>query len=156
MTSDMAVYKILCIEDEADLREDIAEELGDAGYRVLQAADGQEGLQMMLDHRPDLVLSDITMPRMDGHTLLTTVRRDHPKLGAVPFIFVSALSDHQDLIDGLKIGADDYLTKPVDYDLLLAKVDTALQRVERIKREQSGEHLFVSTNPIVDDDIGWR
>lgn len=147
---------ILCIEDELDLREDIAEELSDAGYTVYQASDGVEGLKAILEKKPSLVLSDITMPNMDGHQLLKEVRNNHPKLDAIPFIFLSALSDHRDLIEGLRIGADDYLTKPVDYDLLLAKVDTALKRVARIRREQSGEYTLAITNPIVNDDIGWR
>ncbi len=146
---------VIYVEDEIALREDVAEELTDAGYTVYQAGDGVEGLDEILKHRPDLILSDITMPRMNGHELLLQVRK-HPGFEIVPFLFVSALCDHKDMLEGVRLGADDYMTKPIDYDILLLKVELALKRVERLRRQQKGILPEVGTNPILDHDIGWR
>lgn len=146
---------VIYVEDETTLREDVAEELADAGYTVHQASDGKEGLDMILKLRPDLILSDITMPRMNGHELLLEVRK-HPGFETLPFLFVSALCDHKDMVEGVRLGADDYMTKPIDYDILLLKVELALRRVDRIKRQRKGVLPDVETAPILDHDIGWR
>ncbi|MGI9383948.1 MAG: response regulator transcription factor [Methyloligellaceae bacterium] len=124
---------ILCIEDEADLREDIAGELEDEGYDVLQAGDGNEGLKLILQHKPDLVLCDISMPDKDGYQLLKEIREKYTIFADMPFIFVSALSEKDDVIAGLKLGADNYITKPIDLDLLTVKVWASLRQIERIR-----------------------
>jgi DNA-binding response OmpR family regulator len=124
---------ILCIDDEALLREDIVEELEDEGYRVLQASDGHEGLKQILQHRPDLVICDITMPRKNGYELLKEVRGEHGISAEMPFIFLSALADKEHIVAGLKMGADNYMTKPVDFDVLRVKVKACLRQVERIR-----------------------
>ncbi len=124
---------ILVVDDEALLREDIVEELEDEGYRVLQASDGHEGLKQILQHRPDLVVCDITMPRKNGYELLKEVRGDHGISAEMPFIFLSALADKQHVVAGLKLGADNYLTKPVDFDVLRIKVKACLRQVDRIR-----------------------
>ena len=124
---------ILCIDDEALLREDIVEELEDEGYRVLQASDGHEGLKQILQHHPDLVICDITMPRKNGYELLKEVRGEHGISAEMPFIFLSALADKEHIVAGLKMGADNYLTKPVDFDVLRVKVKACLRQVDRIK-----------------------
>lgn len=128
---------ILCIDDEVLLREDIAEELEDEGYRVLHANDGYEGLKQILKHRPDLVICDISMPRKNGYQLLKEVRCDHGISAEMPFIFLSALADKEKVVSGLKLGADDYLTKPIDFDVLRAKVKTCLRLVDRVRTELS-------------------
>lgn len=130
---------ILCIEDEADIRQDIVEELRDAGYETLEAADGKEGLQAIREHDPDLVLCDITMPVMNGHEVLATLRQKHPEFAETPFVFLTALAQRDDVIAGRKLGVDDYLTKPIDYELLLVTVESRLQQAVRFanaKREQ--------------------
>ncbi len=128
---------ILCIEDETHLREDIAEELRDTGYTTYEARDGVEGLQMILRHKPDMVVSDISMPRLNGHELVRALRNDHPEFSEMPVIFLTAFNDRKDQLEGLKIGADDYLTKPVDYDLLQAKIASYLRQADRmIERTQ--------------------
>lgn len=129
--------KILCIEDEPHLREAVAEELEDAGYAVCHAGDGMQGLDMILEHEPDLVLCDITMPRKNGHQLLRTIREKYPVFAEMPFIFLSALADREHVLAGLKNGADGYLTKPVDFEILLATIRSSLQQMERIKHKQS-------------------
>lgn len=126
---------ILCIDDEALLREDIAEELEDEGYRVLQACDGHEGMKQILQHHPDLVICDITMPRKSGYQLLQEVRANHEIPAEMPFLFLSALADKEHVIAGLRLGADNYITKPVDFDVLRAKVETCLRLVDRIRRD---------------------
>ncbi len=126
---------ILCIDDEAQLREDVVEELEDEGFRVLQACDGQEGLEQILRHRPDLVICDITMPRKNGYELLKEIRSDHGISAEMPFIFLSALADREHVIAGLRLGADNYITKPVDFDILRAKVTTCLSLVDRIRTD---------------------
>jgi len=131
--------KILCVEDEVGLRSDIVEELQDAGYETLESDNGEEGLKTILEDRPDLVLCDITMPGMSGHQLLTTLRENHPQFSTVPFLFLSALADRNDIVVGKDLGADDYLTKPVDYDILLATVRSRLEQVERMDGQKAVE-----------------
>ncbi len=126
---------ILCVDDEVLLREDIVEELEDEGYRVLQACDGHEGLKQILQHHPDLVICDITMPRKDGYQLLKEVRGDHGISAEMPFIFLSALADRKHIVVGLNHGADNYITKPVDFDVLRAKVQSSLRQVDRIRND---------------------
>ena len=123
---------ILCVEDEADLRVDICEELEAAGYRVLEAGNGREALQILGEERPDLVLCDITMPAMSGLDLLRQVRMNSA-LADLPFIFLTALAGRRDIIAGKEAGVDDYLTKPIDFDLMLITVAARLDQVARIK-----------------------
>ncbi len=129
------MIKIMCIEDEESLREDIVEELEDAGYNVTQAGDGRQGLKMILDLKPDLVLCDITMPRKDGYQLLKEIREEHPVFADMPFIFLSALADRERVVAGLKDGADAYLTKPIDFEMLLATIQASLRQVNRIRQK---------------------
>ena len=124
--------KILCVEDENDLRSDICEELVAAGYEVDEAGTGQEALDLLREGRYDLVLCDITMPRMSGLDLLRQVRQQ-PGLGDLPFIFLTALAGRQDIIAGKEAGVDDYLTKPIDFDLMLITIAARLDQVARIK-----------------------
>lgn len=124
--------RILCIEDEPALRQVIIEELILAGYETVEAKDGVEGLSAILESKPDLVLCDITMPKMSGHELLQNLRDGHPEHADLPFIFLSALADKTDVIRGQNLGADDYLTKPVDLDILLSTVETRINQVNRM------------------------
>jgi DNA-binding response OmpR family regulator len=121
---------ILCIEDENDVRELIVEELVDAGFEVLEAENGRVGLELILTKWPDIILCDISMPEMDGKELLAEIQLNYPELSATPFIFLTALTDKRDLIDGLTAGADDYLTKPIDFDVLMAKIDGCIRRIQ--------------------------
>lgn len=125
---------ILCIEDEEDLRSDLAEELEAADYKVLQAANGSEALAILENHRPDLVLCDITMPGLGGYDVLKAMRKQG-NLADVPFIFLTALSGRNDVLTGKQAGADDYLVKPIDYEILLATVAARLNQVARVKSE---------------------
>lgn len=130
---------ILVVEDEKALRHDIVEELEEAGYRALAAADGQQALDLLADTTPDLLLCDVTMPVVDGYELLNILRRQRPELAATPFVFLTALSEPREVIDGKLSGADDYLIKPIDYDLMLATIEAHLRQVKRIRRRHDDE-----------------
>jgi len=125
---------ILCIEDENDIRRLIVEELTEAGFATLEAANGREGLDLMIAKWPDIVICDISMPVMNGHQLLAEIQINYPELSSIPFIFLSALTDKENLVAGLQAGADDFLTKPVDFDILLAKVAGCVTRLENDRR----------------------
>lgn len=133
--------KILCVEDEVDIRQILMEELSDVGYEVLEAGDGREGLDVIIEENPDLVLCDITMPVMDGHSMLTALRDNHPDQADTPFIFLSALADREHILQGKSLGADDYLTKPVDIDMLIATIDSRLRQIARMTKRK--EEQFV-------------
>ena len=124
--------RILCVEDETLLLDDLQEELQDAGYEVLGAGNGKEALDCLRRQTPDLILCDMMMPVMSGPELLSCVRRELPQLIRVPFIFLTALATRENIIKGQKLGADDYLTKPLDFDMLLATVEARLKEVDRI------------------------
>lgn len=132
--------RILCIEDEDDLREEIVEELIASEYDVVTAIDGVDGLQAMKKYQPDLVLCDITMPNMDGRELLKIIR-DMPDFVETPFIFLTALADKSEQISGMELGADEYLTKPIDFDVLIARVRSSLRQIERIRGKKQAEHV---------------
>lgn len=125
--------RIVCIEDEESLRRDICEELSENGYEVIEASDGEEGLKLIRAKCPDLVLCDVRMPNMDGFELLRQVRESSATWGTVPFLFLTAYGEREHMLKGLRDGADDFLTKPVDYDVLLARIETSLRQVSRVK-----------------------
>ncbi|WP_135076562.1 SpoIIE family protein phosphatase [Terasakiella sp. SH-1] len=129
------MVKILCIEDEKDLRRDICEELRDNDYDVIEASNGAQGLDLIRTEMPDLVLCDIRMPIMDGYELLDTVRNSYGQWANVPFLFLTAFGEREDVLKGLSCGADDYLTKPIDYDMLIARVVTVLRQVNRVTQQ---------------------
>lgn len=126
-------FVILCIEDEAQLRHDIRDELIEAGYQVVEAGDGSEALAILENQRPDLVLCDISMPGLDGYGVLEELRRNEQEHAEIPFLFLSALGDPRHIVDGKRLGADDYLVKPIDYDLLLATIEARLRQIGRIR-----------------------
>jgi DNA-binding NarL/FixJ family response regulator len=122
---------ILCIEDDRDTAALIAEELADRKFRVSVAHDGIEGFAAILQDIPDLVLCDIGMPRMTGFELLERLGAIAPRLGHIPFVFVTGLDDRDSELKGRQLGADDYVTKPIDFDILAAIIHARLTRVAR-------------------------
>lgn len=115
--------KIIVIEDEEDLRQLIVEELMEAGYETLEAGDGVDGLRTILAENPDVIISDIGMPGMDGFQLKEKLQT-LPNYSPTPFLFLSALAFQTAMERGINIGADHYLTKPVDFDDLLSRIET--------------------------------
>lgn len=124
---------ILCVEDEADLRADILEELRGAGYGAIGAGNGREALEILGIARPDLIVCDVMMPEMSGYDLLEAVRAERADLGDVPFMFLTALNARSAVISGKRAGVDDYLVKPIDFDLMLASVEARLAGTQRMR-----------------------
>ncbi|ASM74520.1 MULTISPECIES: response regulator [Roseobacteraceae] len=139
MTHETQPALILVVEDEDALRRDLVEELNDAGYRTLAASDGQGALDLLNNNTPDLLLCDITMPGLDGYGVLSALRSQRPELSMTPFVFLTALSEPREVVQGKLLGADDYLVKPVDYDLMLATVGARLRQVDRIRNRHDDE-----------------
>jgi DNA-binding NarL/FixJ family response regulator len=123
--------KILCIEDDREAASLIAEELADRAYDVTLAFDGREGFAAILKTMPDLVLSDISMPVMSGFELLERLTALAPRFGNMPFVFLTALTDRDSELKGRRLGADDYVTKPIDFDLLDTIIAARLAGVAR-------------------------
>src|SRR5437773_9905052 len=123
--------RILIIEDELPMRTALVDVLQAEGYRVLSAADGESGLQRALDEKPDLILLDIMMPRLDGYAVCAELRR---LANPVPVLMLTAKGQVEDRVTGLDAGADDYLVKPFSTEELLARVRALLRRVHRQTR----------------------
>ena len=119
--------KILIIDDEKPTVETISTLLTRRGFEVFKAYCGQDGLRNAYHHQPDLVLLDVILPDMDGWEICRRLR----ELSDMPIIFISARKDKADIIKGLEIGADDYLTKPFDDDELVARIKARLRRSPR-------------------------
>jgi DNA-binding NarL/FixJ family response regulator len=127
---------LLLIEDETAMRELTAAALELEGYAVRRAANGAAGMEMARRHRPALILCDVMMPGMDGYEVLAAVRAD-AALCQIPFIFLTSRGERQDLRLGMVSGADDYLTKPVALDDLLAAIRARLVRHTERARKQA-------------------
>ena len=125
--------KILCIEDDRETAALIAEELVDRGYAVILAHDGREGLAAILKTMPDLVLSDISMPMISGFELLERLVALAPRFAKMPFVFLTALTDRDNELKGRQLGADDYVTKPIDFDMLVTIIAARLAGVARTR-----------------------
>jgi len=124
---------ILIVEDDHSLREGLAMNLRLRGYKVLTASDGDEGMQKAFDTRPDLLILDIRLPGFSGLDILDELReRDEP----VPVLILSARGSVDNKIEGLRLGADDYLGKPFDLKELFARVDALLRRSRTNRIEQ--------------------
>jgi len=122
---------ILCIEDDRETAALIAEELVERGYDVAIAYDGHEGLAAILRCAPDLVISDISMPVLSGFELLERLTGLAPQFSNMPFIFLTALTDRDNELRGRQLGADDYVTKPIDFDILVTIITARLAGVAR-------------------------
>jgi adenylate cyclase len=118
--------RILIVDDNENNRAILAARLGAQGYSTTEASDGAEALEVVRRGAPDLILLDVTMPRMDGLEACRRLRSD-PSVGFVPIILVTARADSKDVVAGLEAGADEYLTKPVDQHALVARVRSMLR-----------------------------
>jgi DNA-binding NarL/FixJ family response regulator len=124
---------ILCIEDDHETARLIAEELTDRGFEANVAYSGQEGLLAIMRRPPDLVLCDVSMPTMTGFDVLERLKEIAPRLGTIPFVFLTALADRENELKGRRLGADDYVSKPIDFDRLFFIVEARLAGVARTK-----------------------
>ena len=123
--------KLLIVEDEEATRETWAEFFQNTGYETVEAADGQEALEVARTENPDLVLLDLRLPKLDGYQVCQRLKSD-PAMSNIPIIMITAfLTGASDTVRGIEYGADDYLNKPVDLDVLAARVKMVLRRVVR-------------------------
>lgn len=134
-------YVILAVDDQPITLATVADILQDDGYKVLTAANGVEALELLEDHTPDLIVSDIMMPEMDGYQFYEAVRANSA-WRLIPFIFLTAQREQDFIRRGYSLGADLYLIKPIDVEDLLLAVETRLKRIADIQvaaREVAGE-----------------
>jgi len=122
--------KILVIEDEPEMRRNITVLLRYQGYQPIEAENGRIGLALAQREKPDLVLCDVMMPELDGHGVLQALQQK-VELATIPFIFLTAKGEKEDLRSGMGLGADDYLTKPVANAELVRAIETRLRRSQQ-------------------------
>lgn len=146
--------KILIIEDNQDVRENTAEILELANYKVIQAENGKIGVEMAQKDMPDLIICDIMMPVLDGYGVIHLLNKSQ-STASIPFIFLTAKSERPDFRKGMEMGADDYITKPFDDVELLKAVESRLKKNEILKAEFSksvdGLNKFFDEVKKVDD-----
>ena len=121
--------RILIVDDNETNRDILRSRLGPQGYELLEAADGEEALAAARQHHPDLILLDVMMPKMDGIEACRQIKAD-ASLPFMPIVLVTAKSDSKDVVAGLEVGADEYLTKPLDQSALVARVKSMLRMKE--------------------------
>jgi len=131
---------ILVVDDERDLLDLIEYNLKKEGFKVLKAENGEEGISKAKEHKPDLILLDIMMPKMDGLEAVEIMRKDD-ELKKTPIIFLTARSDEKTEIDGLNKGGDDYITKPISTTKLVSRIKAVLRRFD--DSEQTANKLEV-------------
>ena len=124
---------IVVVEDNTAIREDIAEMLELAGYKALTAENGKEGAILARSSQPDLIISDIMMPVVDGLGMLHILRKD-PETESIPFIFLTSKTDRHDFRNAMESGADDYITKPFNTDELLKAIENRFKRQSALNK----------------------
>ncbi len=138
MLTNTQPYKILVVDDEEDIRQIVCYNLLKTGYQVEEAENAQQVIEMQPEGY-DLLILDIMMDGMDGVTLAKRLK-SHPQTKDIPIIFLTAKTSEQDTVDGLKLGADDYIAKPFSIKELLARVEAVLRRYN--KKEDDKETLL--------------
>jgi DNA-binding NarL/FixJ family response regulator len=134
--------KILYIEDDRETAALIAEDLNDRGFQVAVAHDAVAGFAAIVKLHPDLVLCDLSMPATSGFEVLKRLTDAAPHFWNMPFIFLSAMTDREIELKARRLGADDFITKPIDFDLLEAIVTSRLARV--VRDDPSSKHTDIS------------
>jgi putative two-component system response regulator len=150
--------KILIVDDDEIIRETLGHLLSKGGYQILFGENGEEGLQLAVEHQPDVILMDVMMPGMNGYETCRSIRAI-PALAEVPILMITALEDRSSLMTGIQAGADDFLSKNIDGLELLARVQTItrLNRYRRImeqqdKIEKAHQELVISYEKTIE---GW-
>lgn len=138
---------VLLIEDDEAIAESVAFALDRAGYRVLTAGDGAQGLRLFRQHRPDLLILDLMLPQLDGRRVLEDVRAED---ALVPVIVCSARTSEYDRVQGLEMGADDYVPKPFSVRELVARVNAHMRRVEQ--HRTGGDRVIEADGLVIDPD----
>ena len=140
-------HKILIIEDDQMLRESTADLLREEGYTIYQAENGLEGIKKALESTPDLILCDIAMPNFDGYKVYQTLQ-ENTSTSFIPFIYLTAKTEKDDIRAGMQLGADDYITKPFDYKELQAAISTRLEKYQKLLNTNQK-----NLNTIIENDL---
>jgi DNA-binding response OmpR family regulator len=138
--------KVLLVDDERDLVELIGMNLQRNGYEVVSAHDGATGLELARKHRPDMLILDVMMPGLSGRDVTMALKQD-PATAGIPILMLTAKTEETDIIVGLSMGADDYVTKPFSMKVLLARVAAVLRRKASMEPAQA----MVTAGPVVID-----
>lgn len=125
---------ILLIEDNEEIRDNMAEILEMSNYKVLTAQDGKEGVALVVQHKPDLIVCDIMMPVLDGYGVIHMLQKN-PETQNIPFIFLTAKAERAEIRKGMDLGADDYITKPFSGTELLNAIETRLRKSDLVKKD---------------------
>lgn len=145
---------LLLIEDNREVRENTAEILELAGYKVTTAENGKEGVSLAQQQLPDLIVCDIMMPLLDGYGVLHMLSKNS-ETSAIPFIFLTAKSERTDMRKGMEMGADDYITKPFEEIELLNAIESRLRKAEQLRKEvpatRDGVNELLSTIKGIED-----
>lgn len=139
--------KLLIVEDDADLVRALEVYFSRVGYQVIPAANGLDGLQKLYNERPDIVLLDIAMPKMDGWEVCRRIR----ELSDIPIVILTARIQEDERVRGLKLGADDYVVKPFSLKELEARLEAVLRRTHETRPQRKGI-LFANAELVVDAD----
>jgi len=148
----MARKNILIIEDETDIREMLRLRLNREGHDVLTADSGEAGLAVARERRPDVILLDLMLPVMGGLEVLRKIKAERG-IARTPVIIVSARGDESDIVVGLELGADDYVTKPFNMAVLIARINALLRRA--VSAEEAMDSLIIA-GPVKIDMTGYR
>lgn len=139
------VKTILLIEDDTTLRESLEDLLKLEGYNVVTASDGLQGLHLAIDYIPNIILCDISMPKMDGYQVFNKMQ-ENASLSSIPFIFLTAKAELQDIRTGMMLGAEDYITKPFDFDELKIVISRRLQKYEKLSEKFDSNFKTICEN----------
>ena len=124
--------KVLVVDDEEDVRSNLCEFLGEHGFAAVEAVDGEEALAKSFTEKPDLILLDLRLPKVDGYQVCQTLK-GNPITSVIPIIMVTALNATAQKVKGIEYGADDYIEKPFDLEELLARIRMVLRRLQTVE-----------------------
>jgi len=135
---------LLVIEDNTEVRENLSDILELSGFDVTAAVDGKDGVQKALEVQPDLIICDVMMPNLDGFGVLNILSKRTETYG-IPFVFLTAKTEKEDIRRGMTLGADDYVTKPFYKDELLRVIEIRLSKAEKLRKSRGGEQNKLSS-----------
>jgi len=138
----VAYETVLIVEDERDILNLISYNLRKAGYRTRGVTSGEEGMALLLEEQPDLVMLDLMLPGMDGFQVCREMKANK-KLKDIPVIMLTAKTEDSDVVSGLEVGADDYITKPFSPKVVVARVRTVLRRMRNEKLKVENDKILI-------------